>query len=172
MGREFLQSDKKSCTLSLNQTLCRYLIGVQLRSSTANDCVNGIGFNKVVFLKGEKLKIQNHSKQGGYSFSIDRETFNERFVLSDIEETLASNSFSEENPDVFISVEDRIIKVISTQDIITQITVFDILGKPLYRKENIENLEFQLPKFNSYHQVLIVKIKFGDGKIMTRKILL
>lgn len=170
--REFLQSDKKSGTLNLNQTLCRYLIGLDLHGSTENDFVNGIGFNKVVFLKDEKLKIENRSKQGLYLFSIDRETFKERFALSCIDEALVSNSFSEKNPEVFISVEDRIIKVISTQELIREITVFDILGKQMYRKENLENLEFQLPKFNSNHQILIVKVILGNGKIVTRKILL
>ncbi|URC13505.1 T9SS sorting signal type C domain-containing protein [Flavobacterium sp. B183] len=111
-------------------------------------------------------------KQGAYLFSSDAGTFNERFVLLFTNETLTIKDFSENNPEIFISVQDRVVKLISTQELINEITVFDILGKQLYRKENIENLEFQLPKFNSYHQVLIVKIKFGDKKIVTRKILL
>ncbi|BFM42764.1 hypothetical protein CFS9_14050 [Flavobacterium sp. CFS9] len=125
-----------------------------------------------VFLVDKKIKKRHNLRQGAYSFSSDAGTFNERFVLHFIDETLTIKDFSEKNPDVFISVEDRIIKVISTQDIISQITVFDILGKQLYRKENVESLEFQLPKFNSNHQIVIVKVILGSRKIVTRKILL
>lgn len=125
-----------------------------------------------VFLVDKKIKKIHNLKQGAYLFSSDAGTFNERFVLLFTNETLTIKDFSENNPEIFISVQDRVVKLISTQELINEITVFDILGKQLYRKENIENLEFQLPKFNSYHQVLIVKIKFGDKKIVTRKILL
>ncbi|WP_281924667.1 T9SS sorting signal type C domain-containing protein [Flavobacterium collinsii] len=125
-----------------------------------------------VFVEDKDLKIKHNLSHSSYSFATQPGTFNERLVLSFIDESLLRNGFEDKKQDIFISVQDRVVKVTSIHELISEIIIFDILGKQLYQKENIENLEFQGAKFNSNNQVLILKIKLKNGKMITRKILL
>ncbi|WP_291286071.1 T9SS sorting signal type C domain-containing protein [Flavobacterium sp.] len=93
-------------------------------------------------------------------------------AFSTADDRQRGDGFQDKKQDVIISVQDRVIKVISAREPISEIIIFDILGKQLYRKENIENLEFQGFKINSGKQFLILKIKLRSGKLITRKILL
>lgn len=93
-------------------------------------------------------------------------------AFSTADDQQRGDGFQDKKQEVIISVQDRVIKVISAREPISEIIIFDILGKQLYRKENIENLEFQGFKINSGKQFLILKIKLRSGKLITRKILL
>ncbi|MFW0736575.1 T9SS sorting signal type C domain-containing protein [Flavobacterium sp. T12S277] len=106
----------------------------------------------------------------GHELSVRQNKVDVAFSTAD--DGQRGDGFQDKKQDVIISVQDRVIKVISAREPISEIIIFDILGKQLYRKENIENLEFQGFKINSGKQFLILKIKLRSGKLIIRKILL
>lgn len=124
-----------------------------------------------VFVRDKDLKISHNLKERPYSFYTQEGSFDERFMLCFVDKSLAVNDFQSKKQDVFISVQNKVIKVISTRELISDISVYDILGKELCHKKNIESLEFELSNLQSNNQFLLVKVRLGDGRIITRKIL-
>ena len=62
------------------------------------------------------------------------------------------------------------LEVISNLEQIEAITVFDLLGRTIYMKDNINNKEFVIP-VSKEHAPLIVKIKLANGTNVERKTL-
>ncbi|MCC9062229.1 T9SS sorting signal type C domain-containing protein [Flavobacterium piscisymbiosum] len=133
------------------------------------DHEDGLFENLNVFIEDKDLKQIHDLKESPYFFDTSVGTFNDRFILKYIDKTLNKTDFENFEDHIFIVVKDKMIKVISTKELIKEVSVFDLLGKLLYHKENVENAEHRLLNLVSQNQVLLVKVKLESGLIVTKK---
>jgi hypothetical protein len=60
---------------------------------------------------------------------------------------------------------------INSSETISEISVFDVLGRNLYQKQTINNTIFSISSLNTANQTLLVKIKMTNGAIVNKKII-
>lgn len=124
-----------------------------------------------IFIEDKDLKITCNLKDKPYSFTTQQGTFSNRFVLKFTNEVLKNGTFENTNEKIFVSSKNKIIKVISTEGLIKDLSVFDISGKLLYNKNNVENSEFQISNLGISHQVLLVRVVLENGSKTSKKII-
>jgi hypothetical protein len=73
---------------------------------------------------------------------------------------------------VFLTTSNQEIKIKSESDFIKNVAVYNILGRLLFEKDNINNPQFSILNTASTQQGLIVKIVLGNNQTVTRKIIL
>ena len=71
---------------------------------------------------------------------------------------------------VLIYPTNGIIKINSSVEKINSITVYDILGKEVFTKANINSNEFNISDIIAQNQSLIVKLTLVNGNQITKKI--
>ncbi|MWB93621.1 T9SS sorting signal type C domain-containing protein [Flavobacterium sp. GA093] len=128
-----------------------------------------------VLLKDKVTNTTTNLKEGRYTFTTDKGTFNERFELSFAGKTLGVDSpLPETEIEKGISVykKQNQIEVTSTDDYIQSIQVYDLLGKTIYTKTAINNNTFSTGDLRTRNQVVIVKIQTENNSEITKKILL
>lgn len=137
--------------------------------SISTDDVDGIFTAQQVFLEDKLTNVIHNLTSKPYDFQTEKGTFNERFVLRYTDKTLAVGDLETTNMQVVVSVKNKQLKVTSSAETISEVHIFDLLGKQLYVNKNIENKQFTVPNFISSEQVLIVKTVLQDGKVVTSK---
>ncbi|MET3028403.1 T9SS sorting signal type C domain-containing protein [Flavobacterium sp. UW10123] len=127
--------------------------------------------NKSIFLVDKNLnKIHNLSLEP-YKFDSEVGTFNDRFIIIFSNSTLDSNVFEKEENGIVISIRNKIITVDSVNYNLKEVSVFDISGKCLYKKEKLETKKAFIENLFSSHQVLIIKVVCENGNLTSRKII-
>jgi hypothetical protein len=123
-----------------------------------------------VYLEDKLLNIVHDLTSSSYVFSSDAGTFDYRFQLRFSTEALA-------NPDwdmargVVVAVNDKTIGIRSYQEEMTQVAVYDLLGRKIAQYDNVNADEVALTDVASAQQSLIVKVTLKSGKVVTQTIL-
>ncbi|MFV5697155.1 T9SS sorting signal type C domain-containing protein [Flavobacterium sp. ZT3R17] len=133
--------------------------------------VDGLFVDKTVYLEDRLLNVIHNLKQSPYNFETENGVFNDRFVLRYTDKTLGTGDFDKENNQVVVSVKNKQIKINSETEMINKILIFDISGKLIYKKINIDNNEMTILNLTSSEQTLLVKIVLKNGQTVTRKII-
>jgi hypothetical protein len=137
----------------------------------AIDKTDGLLMGMDVFLEDKNTNTFTNLKAGGYTFSTKKGTYNDRFVLSYTNKTLATADFKDLNYDVLISIKNEIIKIKSKVQLIDKVMVFNVSGKLMLEKKNIESTESILSGTNLSKQLYVIKVFLKDGKIISEKII-
>ncbi len=142
-----------------------YTIGIGQREGVFNNPdVN-------IYLEDKLLGIVHDLKQAPYSFSTAIGVFDDRFVLKYIDSALGNDNFESLQQSVVVAVSDAQIKVKSYAQEIRDVAVYDILGRQVFVKEDINANEFFVGNAVLNQQALIVKITLESGVVVTRKII-
>jgi len=124
-----------------------------------------------VYIVDKDLKIMHNLKEGPYSFLTHKGTFEERFKLNYIKEDLNTDTWTAETNKIIVSVNKNNILISANQNNITDIIIFDISGKQIYRKNNLKNIKFLIESLRSQNQILFVKGGLENGFNSMQKIL-
>ncbi len=89
--------------------------------------------------------------------------------ICDKQTPLSSNSFVS-NDDLNIFTENEKLNMISTEEI-ESITIFDVLGKNIYSKQNIKQNTHVVSRFLNKNQTLIVKVVLSNGQTVEKKVI-
>jgi hypothetical protein len=133
--------------------------------------VDGLFDNQDVFIKDNLNNIIHDLKSSAYSFTTLEGTFIDRFEIVYKSGALSSEDFTNDNM-MNVFVNSNSINVNSSQEIIKEIIVFDVLGRKLYENKNINAATFTISTLKASNQALIVKVKLENGQIKTEKIIL
>ncbi|KAF2335536.1 T9SS sorting signal type C domain-containing protein [Flavobacterium daemonense] len=123
-----------------------------------------------IFLEDKTTNKIVDLRAGNYTFNTGAGTFTDRFVLRYSDKSLGVDEVSDVENNVWVSIKSKEIKVTSNKEIIHDVNVYDLSGKLLYEKKNINATELQLQNFRSENQVLLVKVTLENGNIATKKI--
>ena len=124
-----------------------------------------------IFLQDNLLNIVHDLKQTPYSFVTSNGIFDNRFTLR-YTNVLSSTNFSNIENNVKVITGNEKIGIKSYLEPIEKVLVFDILGRKIIEKNNINQNEVFFEKLNIHNQNLILKIILTNGQVLTKKILL
>ena len=125
--------------------------------------------NQDIFIKDNDLNTIHNLKTEPYSFSSNAGNFANRFEIQ-YQSNLLSNVNSSLNSDDVIAFKDKKELVVkSKNNLITQIQIYDVTGRVLFDKKDFNTLELKIDTIN-LNQVLLLKIKTIDNKIVVKKI--
>jgi hypothetical protein len=132
---------------------------------------DGLLTTQDVFVEDKSTKAVKNLKEGPYNFSTVAGIFNDRFVLRYTNKTLGNDSFEKPENTVLVSNKNKQIKINSSVEMIDKIQIFDLLGRSIYQKMNVNTTEFVIANLVSNHQALLVKVTLGNGETVTEKII-
>jgi hypothetical protein len=140
--------------------------------SIAIDQVDGLLVSQDVFIEDKSNNVIQNLKQGAYNFSTEVGTFKNRFVLRYVNtsKTLRTGTFKVIENTVLVSSTNKQIKINSSKELINKVQVFDLLGKLIYKKNDVNSNEFVITNLEMDHQLVLVKIVLQNGTIVTKKI--
>lgn len=72
---------------------------------------------------------------------------------------------------VLVSNANKGITINSSIEMIYKVQVYDLSGRSLCQKMNVNNYEFIVQNLGLTHQVLLIKILLNEGQIVTNKII-
>ena len=136
--------------------------------------VDGI-FNKEnqdIFLEDKLLNSIHDLRKEPYVFTSNAGRFDDRFVLRYAKTSLGINAFNNSKNNVIVATSDAQIKVKSNKENITSITVYDVLGREIYNKDNINFRELNIEEIKPSQQALIIKVVLENGQIVSKKIII
>ncbi len=126
--------------------------------------------NNPVYIKDQLLNTTHNLTVSDYTFTSDVGEFNTRFQI-----VFSANALSTENA-VFNSKVLKIIDLgsnrvqfnVSDNLSIKTVTIFDVLGRPLYNLKGHSNSEtYSLSKLND--AIYVAKVELSNGAIITKK---
>ncbi|TRX06393.1 T9SS sorting signal type C domain-containing protein [Flavobacterium gawalongense] len=142
--------------------------------SIAIDQVDGVLSSQNVFIEDKLTNVIHDLKESSYSFVTEAGIFNNRFVLrytnTITNKTLGTGDFETLDNTVLVSNKNKQIKINSSVQTIDKVQVYDLLGRSIYQKINVDANELAISNLVINHQVLLVKIGLQNGKIVTKKI--
>lgn len=104
-----------------------------------------------------------------YSFSANTGNHPNRFILKYNQTTLATTDFDSENSIAILTNEKTSVK--SSRDAITQIEVYDVLGKLVNNYTNLNQHEVQLTNLKPSNNVFILRITLENNVQVNKKII-
>jgi hypothetical protein len=134
------------------------------------DHVDGLfSGNQDVILKDNATGAETNLKAGGYDFIAEAGANSSRFVLK-YQKTLDTETpvFTKES--VLIYTNKKIIHINSGGITMKNVQVFDMSGRLVLKKENINNSETTIDGSKFSQQVLIVKITSDENKVVSKKV--
>lgn len=135
------------------------------------DQVDGLLTDQAVFIEDKLTNTITDLKSGNYTFNTAVGTFNDRLILLYTSKTLGTKDFTSNENKVLISIKNKQIKVKSFAKIIDKVTIYDLLGRQIYQKNDLNSNELSIADLGVSHQVLVVKTTLQNGKIVSDKII-
>ncbi|MBF4466094.1 T9SS sorting signal type C domain-containing protein, partial [Flavobacterium sp. LC2016-12] len=135
------------------------------------DHADGLFDTQAVYLEDKKAGKTVDLRAANYTFTSEKGTFENRFVLAYTNKTLGTGDFENIENGLLVSVKDKTVKVTSAKEPIKEVTIFDINGKLLYDKKKVGSTELQISNLQAANQVLLVKVMLENGFTTTRKII-
>jgi hypothetical protein len=135
------------------------------------DELDGLLVDKDIFLEDIATSTTHNLKEGAYKFNTQSGVFNDRFVLKYTNKTFALDDVEVAVKGVAVSKTNKQLRINSLEDEIDKVQVYDLLGRLIYHKNNLNTTEFVISNIASNSQALLVKVGLRSGKTTTRKIL-
>jgi hypothetical protein len=135
------------------------------------DQADGVLSNQAVFIEDKLTNTIFDLRSGPFTFNTAAGTFNDRFVLRYNNKTLGTGDLETLENQVLVSSKNKQIKVNSVIEIIDKVTVYDLLGRQLFKKEKVNSNEQAIPNLVSSQQTLLVKVIMQNGQTVTKKII-
>ena len=126
--------------------------------------------NQPIYLEDREQHILHDLTQSTYTFTTSSGTFNNRFILRYSSE-LTTNPVHSATQLVQVYGNENQIHIRSAQDQIESVSVYDLVGRTIYKQSGISDttFSFQAPVRQS---VVLVQVQLKSGKLVTQKIAL
>lgn len=139
------------------------------------DEVDGLFTDQNIYLEDLMTNSYHNLKNSPYNFTTPVGTFNDRFVIHYVSNNTnkqVTKGYSDSNGSenqVIVSAENNQINIHSFEEIIDKVFVYDLNGKQIYEKGQINKNEFFTPSLILNNQVLVVKVTLQNGKTVVKK---
>ena len=131
---------------------------------------DGLFLNQNIYLEDKLLGVLHDLKLSPYSFASDAGDFDNRFVLRFTDTTLSNNNFEFDQSNLIVYKNNNQLVINSGMTIMSDVKIFDVTGRLIFEKNNLNKSDFKLDLETS-NQVLIIQIKSIDGKTISKKIM-
>lgn len=133
---------------------------------------DGLFANQDIYLLDKTTGIYHNLKAGDFTFTTTNGTFNDRFELRFTTATLGVNTVDNNDSNIRIIAKDQHLSVLSGMSNISSIEVYNLLGKLIYSKKDIQTNEFHTDTIPATSQMLIVTVTLENQKNVTKKVLI
>lgn len=129
---------------------------------------DGLFLSQDIYLKDTKLNKTINLKEHSYSFTSNSGTFNDRFILlyKDNMLNISNNSFS--TNDVVLYKPNQDLHIDSGNTSMKAIKIFDLSGRLLLEKKNINSNQTTF-NLGTVNQVLLIEITSTEDVTITKK---
>lgn len=135
----------------------------------AIDHVDGLfSSGQSIYLKDNLLNTLTNLSAGSYTFASAIGTFNSRFEVV-FQSTLGVNPPTFSSNSVMAFSENGAIKINTGSDIMTHVEVYDLQGRLLVEKKQINATETKIAS-SIFNQIVLVQITNSTGAVVTKKI--
>lgn len=153
----------------------RVPLGVKIPSNgiykIAIATVDGLfSLNQAIYLEDTALGIIHDLRQAPYTFTGTSGIVNNRFVLRYTNETLGNDDFETLNDSVIVTTGNE-LTISSLKESIKEVIVYDVLGRLIERKSNINALNVTLSGLNKMNNALIIYVALDNGNQVVKKII-
>ena len=132
---------------------------------------DGLFTNQDVYLKDKYLNTIHDLNNGEYSFTTTDGTFNDRFEIVYQNTTLGNESFDNNTGLVIYQSQPNQIDISSSNEDISSIVIYDLLGKKLYQNEKINARNYNIKQpFET--KLLLIQVKLVNNQIKNQKLIL
>ena len=136
----------------------------------AIDHVDGFFINgQAIFLKDNLLNTVTDLSLGSYSFASEAGTFNSRFEIV-YQRVLGINNSEFTSNNVIVFNDNGDISINSGSTVMEQVRVYDVQGRLLVEKKQINTTETKITT-SAVNQVLLIEITALNGLKVTKKII-
>jgi len=123
-----------------------------------------------IYLEDTELNIIHDLKANPYIFTTELGVFKERFLLRFTSETLSIADQDIIN-NVDIRALSQTIEATSTQSFIKTFELFDITGRLIHKKLNVENTNYSYPTNNLSSGTYVVTVSLANGGTLSKKVM-
>ncbi|VXB53160.1 hypothetical protein FLAVO9R_160001 [Flavobacterium sp. 9R] len=124
-----------------------------------------------IWLEDKKSNTLHELTKGKYTFTAINGVENDRFVLKYTGKTLGTDDNEVADKSLIVSVKNKKITLTSSAEAITQVQLFDLLGRKVYDKSKINAQEWSISNLPLSEQTLIVKTTLANGAVSNKKII-
>ncbi len=126
--------------------------------------------NTIIYVKDKLLDMEHNLMESDYEFESVQGEFKERFeIVYKTQEAMGTNDFAWNTVDIYKD-KDYIV-VDSKSEKLLSVELFDMQGRNLYRNTKVNSTRHQIKSDYFGPKILIVRIKFGNEEIVTRKLI-
>ncbi|MFT4611329.1 MAG: hypothetical protein ACI9OT_000695, partial [Gammaproteobacteria bacterium] len=131
-----------------------------------------ISENQNIYIEDTELNMIHDIRLSPYTFTIDAGIHDDRFILRYTNETLGVNALDGIDGISIIAPNSAYIKVTSEIGIIDTITIYDIVGRVVFKTEAINQSEFILKQTKFSDGTYIVKVELYNEKQKIQKVVI
>ncbi|RZK45296.1 MAG: T9SS sorting signal type C domain-containing protein, partial [Pedobacter sp.] len=132
---------------------------------------DGLFGEQDIYLEDTYLNVIHDLKQSTYSFTTTAGTFEDRFILRYTTEALGTTEATlGDNSVVVYKSQPATINISTGTTNMKKVAIYDLRGRLLIWKDNIEASQTSFPQLPFANQVLMVQVTDADGKVVTKKI--
>ena len=148
-------------------------IGTAGNYSIAINAVDGLfeNTNQDIYLEDTYTGVVHDLRTVPFSFTTDKGTFEDRFILRYIDNSTLDTSEFESNTGIVIYTTNNQIKINSNSNQIEDIIVYDILGKRLIHLKDVNQNNYNITQLKPTYSPLIVKVMLRNGKQKIQKVI-
>ena len=125
---------------------------------------------QTIYLEDKVLGVIHDLRQNPYSFTGTTGILNDRFVLRYTNETLGNEDFENLDNSVLITSGNN-LSVTSLKETIKDVKDYDVLGRLIDNKQNVNSLSVSLNNIIKTNSALIIYVTLESGKQVIRKVL-
>jgi hypothetical protein len=127
---------------------------------------------QIVYLTDNATGLVHNLTEGSYTFATEAGVFNDRFVVTyTTDEQLGTDNPVVQTKALVVYKDGKQIKIDAPSDI-SAVTVYDMLGKMIYQKNNIDGMQFATSDIAVASQVIIVQITLDNQQVVSKKIIM
>lgn len=112
---------------------------------------------------------ETNLRNASYTFASEAGTFDARFKIVFVENYLSNNDVAANANAVFVISKDNVLSVNAGTYTINNIDIFDIQGRKIYSKENVDASSTSISDLRAKNQIILVQIATDHG-VVTKKV--
>ncbi len=125
--------------------------------------------DKDIFLEDTSNGTFHNLKNSAFSFSTAVGTFDTRFKIHYQDTSLSNDDFAGNENSVYVFNENNQPKIVSTKSNISNVIVYDTLGRIVFSKDKINASEVVLSDLMANNQALIIKTTLENNVTVAKK---
>ena len=139
----------------------------------AINAVDGLFANNAqsIYLEDKMLNTIHNLSISPYTFDGIQGINNNRFVLRYNDATLSNTNFDSLNNSVSVISSNNSIRINSELENIKSYGVYDVLGRTLVLKNNLNTKQSEINSLLKNNQALIVKVTLQNNQVITKKMI-